>query len=153
VDDIGEYVVKIYPYKGILPGSVPECPNSFEEPQARVNRIVLRSLMDSREAVREHTLIYNTCKGEEEAFGNARTASDQGKPGQGDHRVSSRITQPVIASDHGLLRAASHHVVIGSRHQRAYKCVIARSSGEQCLVALDFVLAIVGHLCNIVRLR
>src|SRR5262245_9121174 len=125
VDDIGEYVVKIRPYKGIVPGGVPERPNGFEEPQGRVNRVVLRPLTDSKEAVREHTLLYDTRQGEEEAFGNVYTTSDQGKPGQGDHRVSSPVTQPVIASDHGLLGAACHHVVVGSRHQRADKLVIA----------------------------
>jgi len=59
----------------------------------------------------------------------------------------------VIASNHGLLGAAPHHVVVGSRHQRADKRVSARSGGEQCLAALDFGLAVMSYLRDIVRLR
>jgi len=91
--------------------------NGFEEPQCRIDGVVLGSLPGIRKTVRQHDLINMLRIRTQNVSCNIEASSGKREPGKRDHGISAPIAEPVISGDDALLIAARNDVLICSGSQ------------------------------------
>ena len=152
-DDVRKHGIELFAHEVQIPGVGQIGASRLKEPQRGIDRVEFRGFTGIREAVRQHSLIYMSREGAQDATRNFILACRESKARESDHGVATPVTEPVVAGDDRFLLPTGNDVLVGRGDETPHEAIFNRRCHFGVLATGDLCLPILRHLGDIVLAR